>query len=110
MDKISFVLDDGKASASFYVLDRAVLGGRDYLLVTDTAPEEEEAEAGVSAGGPGAASAADEEEGIVLVLKDTADAASDEAAYEIVEDDDELSAVCALFKDTIEELGIDTGL
>ena len=96
MEKINFMLDDGSSEA-FYILDRAKLGGADYLLVSDLLPEEAEERAET-----------EEEEGTVLILKDVADPDAKEAVYEIVEDDDELSAVCALLKETLEELGIET--
>ena len=96
MEKIDFMLDDGSSEA-FYILDRAKLGGADYLLVSDLLPEEAEERAET-----------EEEEGTVLILKDVADPDAKEAVYEIVEDDDELSAVCALLKETLEELGIET--
>ena len=95
MEKINFMLDDGSSEA-FYILDRAKLGGADYLLVSDLLPEEAEEKAET------------EEEGTVLILKDVADPDAKDAVYEIVENDDELSAVCALLKDTLEELGIAT--
>jgi hypothetical protein len=59
----------------FFVLDQTRIGGTDYILVT----EEEEGDSDA------------------LILKDTSKDGDEEALYEIVEDERELSAVAEVF-------------
>ena len=73
MDKIVFETEDG--TVEFFVLDQTRIGGTDYILVT----EEEEGDADA------------------LILKDTSKDGDEEALYEIVEDERELSAVAEVF-------------
>ena len=84
MEKIMMVSEEGE-EISLYVLDQASLGGKNYLLVTDV----------------------EEGDGCAMVLRDEAAAQDAESVYEFVEDDDELYGVLTLFRDTLEELGID---
>ncbi|MBP3735654.1 MAG: DUF1292 domain-containing protein [Lachnospiraceae bacterium] len=93
MDKIFFVPEGEEEEVSFYILDQAQLAGVSYLLVTDTDPQAEED--------------ADAAEGVAYVMKDMAASDASDSVYEFVEDDAELSAVCALFKDTLDEMGIE---
>ena len=48
----------------------------------------------------------EEGDGMALILRDDADADSGESLYEVVEDENELSAVLLLFSDKLEEMGI----
>ncbi|MBQ3794192.1 MAG: DUF1292 domain-containing protein [Lachnospiraceae bacterium] len=73
MDKIVFETEDG--TVEFFVLDQTRIGGTDYILVT----EEEEGDSDA------------------LILKDTSKDGDEEALYEIVEDERELSAVAEVF-------------
>lgn len=73
MDKIVFETEDG--TVEFFVLDQTRIGGTDYILVT----EEEEGDTDA------------------LILKDTSKDGDEEALYEIVEDERELSAVAEVF-------------
>ncbi|MBE5853740.1 MAG: DUF1292 domain-containing protein [Lachnospiraceae bacterium] len=73
MDKIVFETEDG--TVDFFVLDQTRIGGTDYILVT----EEEEGDSDA------------------LILKDTSKDGDEEALYEIVEDERELSAVAEVF-------------
>lgn len=75
MEKLSFVLDDG-STAEFYVEEQTVIGGVSYLLVSESMEEEAEC----------------------YILKDTSGKDSEEAAYEFVEDEEELSAVFHVFE------------
>ena len=43
---------------------------------------------------------------MALILRDDAEPGADESLYEIVEDEQELSAVLLLFSDKLEEMGI----
>lgn len=84
MEKIRLVPTDASEVEEFYVLEQAKLGGKMYLLVTDE----------------------EEGDGMALILRDDADAGSDESLYSVVEDDNELDAVLLLFSDRLEEMGI----
>ena len=92
---IRFTVDGGEPE-SCYVIDQVTFGGREYLMVTDVDPSDENADPG-------------EDGGIALILKEAASGGQDsaESVYEIVEEDTELSAVSTLFKDTLEEFGIE---
>ena len=84
MVKIIFTPEDGE-QVEFFVLEQTLLGGINYILVTDS--QEEEAEA--------------------LILKDMSGQAEAEALYEIVEDDSELEAVSKIFQEMLEDVEID---
>ena len=84
MEKIRLIPTDSTEAEEFYVLEQARLGGKMYLLVTDQ----------------------EEGDGMALILRDDADADSGEILYEVVEDENELSAVLLLFSDKLEEMGI----
>ena len=84
MEKIRLIPKDSTEAEEFYVLEQARLGGKMYLLVTDQ----------------------EEGDGMALILRDDADADSGESLYEVVEDENELSAVLLLFSDKLEEMGI----
>ncbi len=77
LDKIEFQTENGVEE--FYVLDETRISGCNYLLVVDSMEEEAEA----------------------LILKDIAGEESSESIYEIVEDDNELTVVAELFKDSL---------
>ena len=83
MEKIRLIPTDSTEAEEFYVLEQAKLGGKMYLLVTDQ----------------------EEGDGMALILRDDADADSGESLYEVVEDENELSAVLLLFSDKLEEMG-----
>jgi len=85
LEKIEFYLDDGE-KVDFYVLEQSRLGGRDYILVTDSL---------------------DDEEGEALILKDVSAPEDTEAVYEIVEDDQELDAVSAIFSEMLEDIDLE---
>ena len=84
MEKIRLIPTDSAEAEEFYVLEQARLGGKTYLLVTDR----------------------EEGDGMALILRDDAEAGSDESLYVVVEDDNELAAVLLLFSDRLEEMGI----
>ena len=84
MEKIRLIPTDSTEAEEFYVLEQAKLGGKMYLLVTDQ----------------------EEGDGMALILRDDADADSGESLYEVVEDENELSAVLLLFSDKLEEMGV----
>ncbi len=86
MEKISFMLDDGEY-VDFYVLEQTKLNGATYILVSDSADDDEDAEC--------------------LILKDNSAEGSEEALYEIVEDDNELNALMKLFEELLEDVDIE---
>ena len=84
MEKITFCLEDGE-SVEFFVLEQTRLGGVDYILVTDS----------------------DDDEGEALILKDVSAPDEAEAVYEIVDDDNELDAVAAIFADMLDDVDLE---
>ena len=73
MEKVEFTLDTGE-TVSFYVLEQTMLGGIQYILVTDV----------------------EEGDGEALILKELpSEDVQEESTFEVVEDDEELSAVAA---------------
>ena len=83
MDKIVFETEDG--TVEFFVLDQTRIGGTDYILVT----EEEEGDSDA------------------LILKDTSKDGDEEALYEIVEDERELSAVAEVFANMDDDIAFE---
>ncbi len=74
--KITFMADDGNA-VDFYVEEQTMIAGTTYLLASDS-PDEEAEE--------------------VYIMKDVSDPGSDEALFEIVEDEEELRSVFKVFE------------
>ena len=83
MEKITFMPQDGEA-VEFYVLEQTMIGGVNYLLVTDSA----------------------EDDGEALILCDVSAPEDPEAVYEIVEDDEKLIAVAAVFEKIMDDIDI----
>ena len=75
MEKLEFIDENGEKT-QFYVIEETRINGINYLL-------DEEAEA--------------------YILKDTSDAASEEAVYEFVEEDSELEAVGKVFSELMDD-------
>ena len=83
MEKITFTPQEGDA-VEFYVLEQTKIGGVDYLLVADSADEDGEA----------------------LIMCDVSDPEDAEAVYEIVDDDEKLNAVAAVFEKMMDDTEI----
>lgn len=83
MERITFTPEDGEA-VEFYVLEQTMIGGVNYLLVTDSA----------------------EGDGEALILCDVSAQEDPEAVYEIVEDDEKLNAVAAVFEKIMDDIDI----
>lgn len=81
MDKIVF-RPEGEKPVDFYVLEQTRLGGKDYILVTDTLEGDAEA----------------------LILRDISASDDVEAVYEIVAEDEELNAVATVFENMLEDV------
>ena len=82
MERLEFIDDNGEKT-QFYVIEETRINGINYLLVSESVDENEEAEA--------------------YILKDTSDAASEEAVYEFVEEDSELEAVGKVFSELMDD-------
>lgn len=87
MEKIQFTFADTNETVDFYVLEETKINGMQYLLVTDSDDEEEEAEA--------------------YILKDLSAETDEESIYEMVEDDKELEAVSRIFAEELEDYDIE---
>ncbi len=83
MEKITFTPEEGGA-VEFYILEQTMIGGVNYLLVTDSEGEDGEA----------------------LILCDVSASEEAEAVYEIVEDDETLNAVAAVFEKIMDDVDI----
>lgn len=81
MEKIIFK-PEGEEETAFYVLEQTRIGGKDYILVTDT----------------------EEDDGEALILRDMSQSGEMEALYEIVTEDEELKAVAAVFESMLEDI------
>ena len=84
MEKLTFQGKDGE-QADFYVLEQTRVNGVNYLLVADS----------------------EEDDGECLILKDMASEEEQESLYEIVEDEQELSAVLTVFEQLLEDVEIE---
>lgn len=83
MEKITFTPQEGGA-VEFYILEQTMIGGVNYLLVTDSA----------------------EGDGDALILCDVSAPEDAEAVYEIVDDDETLNAVAAVFEKIVDDIDI----
>lgn len=83
MDKLTFTPEDGDP-VDFYVLEQTRIGGLDYLLVTES----------------------EEGDGEALILRDISRTEEKEAVYEIVDDDETLNAVAAVFEKIMDDVDI----
>ena len=83
MEKITSTPQEGGA-VEFYVLEQTMIGGVNYLLVTDSG----------------------EGDGDALILRDISAPEDVEAVYEIVEDDETLNAVAAVFEKIVDDVDI----
>lgn len=84
MEKVTFTFDDDE-TVEFFVLEETKINGVKYILVTES--EEDEADA--------------------YILKDLAAEDSAESVYEMVEDENELEMVSALFAELLEDVDIE---
>ncbi len=84
---VNFTTEDGEV-AVFRVIEETKIGGVTYLLVLDDVEGEEEE---------------------ALILKEIPNESAEEALYDIVEDEKELSAVAAVFEELLDEFELVTG-
>ncbi len=83
MDKIAFRADDG-TELELFIEEQTTIGGITYLLVSDSQGEE----------------------GNAYILKDVSDSDSEEAVYVMPEDDRELDAVYAVFREMMDDVDL----
>ena len=79
---VNFTTEDGEV-AVFKVIEETKIGGVKYLLVLDDIDGEEEE---------------------ALILKEIPNEGAEEALYDIVEDEKELTAVAAIFEELLDDL------
>lgn len=83
MEEKKIILVDDEQTIEFYVLEETKLNGKNYLLVTDEADEEAEADC--------------------YILKDMSAEGDEDALYEFVEDESELEAIWKVFEALLDE-------
>ena len=83
MEQIKIIADTGE-EINFYVIEQTRVNGMNYLLVTES--DEDEAEA--------------------YILKDCSADEDADAAYEFVEDDEELNSLAQIFSELIDDAEI----
>lgn len=84
MEKITFTFEDTNETVDFFVLEQTKLNGATYLLVADN--ESDDAEC--------------------LILKETESGNEQDNLYDIVEDDNELTAVSKVLEELLEDVDI----
>ena len=83
MDKIAFRADDGTI-LELYIEEQTTIGGITYLLASDSQGED----------------------GNAYILKDVSESDSEEAVYVMPEDDSELEAVYAVFREMMDDVDL----
>lgn len=83
MEIISFAGENGD-TIEFFVIEKTTLGGVDYMLVTESETEDDEA----------------------YVLKDVSKSTDSEGIYEIVDDEAELQAIGQVFQSLLDDTDI----
>ena len=84
MEKITFVTDDG-GKEEFYVEEQTRINGVNYILVSDSKDDEANA----------------------YIMKDVSEEGSEEASYEMVEDDEELMAISKVFEQMLDDVDLE---
>lgn len=84
--KITLINDEGE-EIIFYVLEETRINGMNYLLVTDSADEDEEGEC--------------------YILKDLSKQNEEDALYEFVEDDNEIDYLFKIFSELLDGADVD---
>lgn len=85
MEKLTFMTDDDE-KMEFYIIEETRINGTNYLLVTDSDSDEDEAAA--------------------YIMKDTSDEGSSEAVYEFVDDETEFESVGKIFDELLEDMDV----
>lgn len=82
--KIVFETEEGKEE--FFVLEQTMLGGINYILVTDDL---------------------ESEEGSFLILKEESVSEDELVSYCVIEDEQELKSVVAIFNELLDDLDLE---
>ena len=84
MQSINFITDEGEA-IPFYIIEQTTLAGKDFLLVTDSDTQEDEAQ--------------------VYIMQEISDQ-DDQTIYEFVEDEAQLEALSKVFEELLDDVDI----
>ena len=84
MQSINFITDEGE-EIPFYIIEQTTLAGKDFLLVTDSDTDEDEAE--------------------VYIMQEISDQ-DDQTVYEFVEDEAQLEALSKMFAELLDDVDI----
>ena len=84
MQSINFITDEGE-EIPFYIIEQTTLAGKDFLLVTDSDTDEDEAE--------------------VYIMQEISDQ-DDQPVYEFVEDEAQLEALSKVFAELLDDVDI----
>lgn len=84
MQSINFITDEGE-DIPFYIIEQTTLAGKDFLLVTDSDTDEDEAE--------------------VYIMQEISDQ-DDQTVYEFVEDEAQLEALSKVFAELLDDVDI----
>ena len=84
MQSINFITDEGE-EIPFYIIEQSTLAGKDFLLVTDSDTDEDEAE--------------------VYIMQEISDQ-DDQTVYEFVEDEAQLEALSKVFAELLDDVDI----
>ncbi|MCI9539820.1 MAG: DUF1292 domain-containing protein [Lachnospiraceae bacterium] len=87
MEKIVFTAPETGEEVEFYVVEETRINGVNYLLVTESDKEEEDAKA--------------------YILKDMSKEEETEAVYKIIDDDEELEAVSRVFAEQLDDMELE---
>lgn len=84
MQSINFITDEGE-EIPFYIIEQTTLAGKDFLLVTDSDTDEDEAE--------------------VYIMQEISDQ-DDQTVYEFVADEAQLEALSKVFAELLDDVDI----
>lgn len=84
MQSINFITDEGE-EIPFYIIEQTTLAGKDFLLVTDSDTQEDEAQ--------------------VYIMQEISDQ-DDQTIYEFVEDEAQLDALSKVFEELLDDVDI----
>lgn len=84
MQSINFITDEGE-EIPFYIIEQTTLAGKDFLLVTDSDIQENEAQ--------------------VYIMQEISDQ-DDQTIYEFVEDEAQLEALSKVFEELLDDVDI----
>ena len=84
MQSINFITDEGE-EIPLYIIEQTTLAGKDFLLVTDSDTQEDEAQ--------------------VYIMQEISDQ-DDQTIYEFVEDEAQLEALSKVFEELLDDVDI----